>query len=87
MEYASKATGGTALGLGIAGTAGWLLNGGLGNLFGGLGGNGVVAPAVAGLAADRTRRTARSRTPIPNLRTAFSALPARCARTRKSRPL
>ena len=34
MEYASKATGGTALGLGIAGTAGWLLNGGLGNLFG-----------------------------------------------------
>ena len=50
MEYASKATGGTALGLGIAGTAGWLLNGGLGNLFGGLGGNGVVAPAVAGLA-------------------------------------
>ena len=51
MEYASKATGGTALGLGIAGTAGWLLNGGLGNLIGGLGGNGVVAPAVAGLAA------------------------------------
>ena len=51
MEYASKATGGTALGLGIAGTAGWLLNGGLGNIFGGLGGNGVVAPAVAGLAA------------------------------------
>lgn len=51
MEYASKATGGTALGLGIAGTAGWLLNGGLGNLFGGLGGNGVVAPAVAGIAA------------------------------------
>lgn len=37
MEYASKATGGTALGLGIAGTAGWLLNGGLGNIFGGLG--------------------------------------------------
>ena len=51
MEYASKATGGTALGLGIAGTAGWLLNGGLGNIFGGLGSNGVVAPAVAGLAA------------------------------------
>lgn len=121
MEYASKATGGTALGLGIAGTAGWLLNGGLGNLFGGLGGNGVVAPAVAGLAAgmasqkcgddanvsryelNQTQtiaqkdmeiaywrgqdRTARSRTPTPNLRTAFSALPARCARTRKSRPL
>lgn len=35
----------------IAGTALGLLNGGLGNLFGGLGGNGVVAPAVAGLAA------------------------------------
>lgn len=64
MECASKATGGTALGLGIAGTAGWLLNGGLGNLFGGLGGNGVVAPAVAGLAAgtagSRTRRCAPS---------------------------
>lgn len=53
MEYASKATGGTALGLGIAGTAGWLLNGGLSNLFGGLGNNGMAAaaPALAGLAA------------------------------------
>lgn len=53
MEYASKATGGTALGLGIAGTAGWLLNGGLGNLFGGMGNNAAAAavPAVAGLAA------------------------------------
>lgn len=53
MEYASKATGGTALGLGIAGTAGWLLNGGLGNLFGGLGNNGMAAaaPVLAGLAA------------------------------------
>lgn len=46
-----ESNGRTALGLGIAGTAGWLLNGGLGNLFGGLGGNSVVAPAVAGLAA------------------------------------
>lgn len=36
-EYASKGVAGTALGLGIAGTALWLLNGGLGNggLFGG----------------------------------------------------
>lgn len=53
MEYASKATGGTALGLGIAGTAGWLLNGGLSNLFGGMGNNAAAAavPAVAGLAA------------------------------------
>lgn len=35
-EYASKGVAGTALGLGIAGTALWLLNGGLGNggLFG-----------------------------------------------------
>ena len=32
MEYASKATGGTALGLGIAGTAGRLLTGGLGGI-------------------------------------------------------
>lgn len=53
MEYASKATGGTALGLGIAGTAGWLLNGGFGNLFGCMGNNAASAamPAVAGLAA------------------------------------
>lgn len=51
MEYASKATGGVGLGLGIAGTALGLLNGCLGNLFGGIGCNGMVAPAVAGLAA------------------------------------
>lgn len=35
MEYASKGVANTALGFGIAGTAGMLLNGGLGNLFGG----------------------------------------------------
>ena len=35
MEYASKGVANTALGFGIAGTAGALLNGGLGNLFGG----------------------------------------------------
>ena len=34
-DYASKGVAGSALGLGIAGTAGWLLNGGFGNLFGG----------------------------------------------------
>lgn len=45
-EYASKGVAGTALGLGIAGTALWLLNGGLGNgggLFGN-GGTGVGSP-------------------------------------------
>ena len=34
MEFASKGTAGAGLGLGIAGTALGLLNGGLGNLFG-----------------------------------------------------
>lgn len=38
-EFASKGVAGTGLGLGIAGTAGWLLNGGLGNILGGVGGN------------------------------------------------
>ena len=38
-EFASKGVAGTGLGLGIAGTAGWLLNGGLGNILGGIGGN------------------------------------------------
>ena len=32
-EFASKGVAGAGLGLGIAGTAGWLLNGGLGGLF------------------------------------------------------
>lgn len=34
-EFASKGVANTGLGLGIAGTAGWLLNGGLSNIFGG----------------------------------------------------
>lgn len=34
-EFASRGVANTGLGLGIAGTAGWLLNGGLGNIFGG----------------------------------------------------
>lgn len=33
-EFASKGVAGTGLGLGIAGTAGWLLNGGLNNILG-----------------------------------------------------
>lgn len=52
-KYASKGVAGTALGLGIAGTALWLLNGGLGGggLFGrglGVAGNGVAAGLAAG---------------------------------------
>ena len=39
MEYASKGVAGAGLGLGIAGTSQGLLNGGLGNILGGLGGN------------------------------------------------
>ena len=35
MEYASKGVAGSGLGLGIAGTALGLLNGGLGNILGG----------------------------------------------------
>lgn len=55
-DYASKGVAGTGLGLGIAGTALGLLNGGLGGL-GGLGGFGTNAmaaaaiPAMAGYAA------------------------------------
>lgn len=55
-EYASKGVAGTGLGLGIAGTALGLLNGGLGGL-GGIGSNAVTAaaiPAMAGYAAART---------------------------------
>lgn len=50
-EYASKGVAGTALGLGIAGTALWLLGGGLNGtgLFGR--GLGVATPAGVGLAA------------------------------------
>lgn len=47
-EYASKGVAGTGLGLGIAGTALWLLSGGLGGgLFGNrMGAAGVVAAGV-----------------------------------------
>ena len=38
-EFASKGVATAGLTTGIIGTAGWLLNGGLGNLLGGLGGN------------------------------------------------
>lgn len=42
-EFASKGVGNAALTTGIIGSAGWLLNGGLGNILGGvLGGNGYV---------------------------------------------
>lgn len=53
-EYASKGVAGTALGLGIAGTALWLLNGGLngcgGSIFG-LGNRGCCDNAAAGIVA------------------------------------
>ena len=39
MEYASKGVGAAGLTTGIIGTAGWLLNGGLGNILGGGMGN------------------------------------------------
>lgn len=48
-KYASKGVAGTALGLGIAGTALWLLGGGANGI--GLFGRGIGAPAAAGLAA------------------------------------
>lgn len=44
MEYASKGLAGTGLGFGIGGTALGLLNGGLGNILGGVAGNGENAP-------------------------------------------
>lgn len=47
-DYASKGVAGTALGLGIAGTALWLLNGGLGNI--GLFGNRGLNTTGVGLA-------------------------------------
>ena len=43
MEYASKGVAGSGLGLGIAGTALGLLNGGVGNLLGGWNANGNCA--------------------------------------------
>ncbi len=48
-EYASKGVAGAGLGLGIAGTALWLLNGGLGGF--GLGGNQAAAAGAVGLSA------------------------------------
>jgi hypothetical protein len=42
-EFASKGVGNAGLTTGIIGTAGWLLNGGLGNILGGMGGQ-CVAP-------------------------------------------
>jgi len=48
-EYASKGVTGTGLGLGIAGTALWLLSGGLG---GGLFGNRAGVAAAAGIGAE-----------------------------------
>ena len=56
-EYASKGVAGTALGLGIAGTALWLLNGGLGGCGNGLFGlngrcNGSSIAAGAAIAAE-----------------------------------
>lgn len=50
-DYASKGVAGTGLGLGIAGTALGLLNGGLGNIFGGGATTAAAVPAMAGLAA------------------------------------
>lgn len=50
-EFASRGVGNAGLTTGIIGTAGWLLNGGLNNLLGGLGGNnGVAALDAATLA-------------------------------------
>lgn len=57
-DYASKGVAGSGLGLGIAGTALGLLNGGLGNILGGgLGTNAVTSaaiPAMVGYAASRS---------------------------------
>ena len=41
-EFASRGVGNAGLTTGIIGTAGWLLNGGLGNILGGMGGQGCV---------------------------------------------
>lgn len=43
--YTSRGVGNAALTTGIVGTAGWLLNGGLGNILGGLGGNAACVPS------------------------------------------
>lgn len=61
-EYAGKGTANTALGFGIAGTAGWLLNSGmLGNLFGQnrqADASAMIAPAVAGFMAGKANENA-----------------------------
>lgn len=45
-EFASRGVGNAALTTGIIGSAGWLLNGGLGNILGGvMGGNGYCVPS------------------------------------------
>lgn len=45
-EFASRGVGNAALTTGIIGSAGWLLNGGLGNILGGvMGGNGYYVPS------------------------------------------
>lgn len=41
-EFATRGVGNAGLTTGIIGTAGWLLNGGLGNILGGIGGQGCV---------------------------------------------
>lgn len=51
-EFASKGVANTGLGLGIAGTAGWLLNGGLSNIFGGGGIGGNVSRYDLGMAQE-----------------------------------
>lgn len=51
-EFASKGVANTGLGLGIAGTAGWLLNGGLNNIFGGGGIGGNVSRYDLGMAQE-----------------------------------
>ena len=51
-EFASKGVANTGLGLGIAGTAGWLLNGGLRNILGGGGIGGNVSRYDLGMAQE-----------------------------------
>ena len=46
MEYASNAKGNTGVGFGIAGTALGLLNGGLGNILGGVNGNAMCSEST-----------------------------------------
>lgn len=50
-EYASQGVGNAGLVTGIVGSAGWLLNGGLNNLFGGRNGIDMSSAAMAAIAA------------------------------------